>query len=116
MASRMFDLPELLAPTMAQTCGSSISSACKERKFCTRSDLSLIYAPPDRDNTRPGRASKWALTHFVRDFNFLSLSSTISERAQNPANGLDITVEIPFRLYQDFTTNTEFIAVSCRSL
>jgi hypothetical protein len=49
--------------------------------------------------------------YFVRDFNFLSLNSTISERAQNPANGLDVTVEIPFRLYQDFTTNTEFITV-----
>jgi hypothetical protein len=49
--------------------------------------------------------------YFARDFNFLSLSSTISERAQNPANGLDVTVDVPFRLYQDFTTNTEFIAV-----
>ncbi len=49
--------------------------------------------------------------YFARDFNFLSLNRTLSERAQNASNGLDVTIDVQFRLFQDFTTNTEFIAV-----
>ena len=48
---------------------------------------------------------------FAKDFNLLSLNQTFSIRTQNPANGLDSTVDVQFRLFQDFSTNTEFVAV-----
>lgn len=49
--------------------------------------------------------------YFAKDFNFLALNTSIGVHAVNGADGLDTTVDCPFKLLQDFSTNTEFIAV-----
>jgi hypothetical protein len=47
---------------------------------------------------------------FVKDFNFLSLDRTLSIRVQNPSNGLDTTIDVKLRIFQDFSSNSEFVS------
>jgi hypothetical protein len=49
---------------------------------------------------------------FKSDFaQYGNVQRVISARAQNNTNGYDVTFEIPFRVYPDFTSHTTFVAL-----
>jgi hypothetical protein len=48
---------------------------------------------------------------FARDFNFLSIDRTISMHMENPAAKFETNIEIKLRIFRDFDSNTEFVAV-----
>jgi hypothetical protein len=49
---------------------------------------------------------------FTKDFSdLLNFQRALSMRVQNPANGLDTSVEVKIRLHYDFRSNTQFVSI-----
>jgi hypothetical protein len=49
--------------------------------------------------------------YFVRDFNFMSIDRIVSIRTQDLSGDLDQTTNVKIRVFRDFASNSEFIAV-----